>query len=518
MAAELVEDSSNISQDIIMKYDEEDDAGTSDEESSISSHEKRWYALNKSRGVTLSMLMSDGMIKPGKRVLSIDYLGRQFVADLLDNGKIKTHDNLYNTPSAWATHCKRIVNPDKKSGCGWASVKYGGKKLDTWKSIWCRKQRPHSPYSNNRSSPASVSGENGHGENGSRVSTPRGFDDSRSDSRFIDSPRSTSSPLTTYNGNNTAIKKPFFNLYCDEIQEEALNLSLHHESDENKNVITERKCFTFDKNGAKPSVKYESIGKRSLDIDPNTLVECEFFRSYGKLQPFTITITSNAVLLMDYHCHLTHSEVVGYLGGKWDSKSQHMSIRQIYPCRCRLGDKDKAPLIEEEIRRQMSHAGLSLVGWYHSHPHSQADPSLKDIGCQMSYQLKMKGSGSSYHPCLGFIVAPYDRKKIKDNSAVQAYWVMPPPENRPSDYGIPMLMKYSISQNESISEDLLSEMKKLIEFYKGSLDIVDYGEEWRDTKTYIHKIQASLSTRLPTDQSEKGSLMDFVKDLLLRSK
>lgn len=36
-------------------------------------------------------------------------------------------------------HCKRIINPDKKSGCGWASVKYKGKKLDAYKATYMRK-------------------------------------------------------------------------------------------------------------------------------------------------------------------------------------------------------------------------------------------------------------------------------------------------------------------------------------------------------------------------------------------
>lgn len=36
-------------------------------------------------------------------------------------------------------HCKRIINPDKKSGCGWASVRYKGKKLDVYKQSYLRK-------------------------------------------------------------------------------------------------------------------------------------------------------------------------------------------------------------------------------------------------------------------------------------------------------------------------------------------------------------------------------------------
>lgn len=45
---------------------------------------------------------------------------------------------VFNNPSAWAIYCKKIVNPAKKSGCGWASVKYKGKKMDYFKSVWAK--------------------------------------------------------------------------------------------------------------------------------------------------------------------------------------------------------------------------------------------------------------------------------------------------------------------------------------------------------------------------------------------
>ena len=45
---------------------------------------------------------------------------------MLPNGKIKWQgaEEEFGTPSAWATHCKRLVNPIKRSGCGWASVSW----------------------------------------------------------------------------------------------------------------------------------------------------------------------------------------------------------------------------------------------------------------------------------------------------------------------------------------------------------------------------------------------------------
>lgn len=38
-------------------------------------------------------------------------------------------------------HCKRIINPEKKSGCGWASVRYKNKKLDAIKTTYLRKRQ-----------------------------------------------------------------------------------------------------------------------------------------------------------------------------------------------------------------------------------------------------------------------------------------------------------------------------------------------------------------------------------------
>lgn len=55
------------------------------------------------------------------------FQGRRFIADLLPDGKIQMPGTkeTFTSPSAWAIHCKKQVNPHKKSGCGWASVSSG---------------------------------------------------------------------------------------------------------------------------------------------------------------------------------------------------------------------------------------------------------------------------------------------------------------------------------------------------------------------------------------------------------
>ncbi|CRL01029.1 CLUMA_CG014499, isoform A [Clunio marinus] len=91
--------------------------------------------------VTLPMLLKSGILVPGKSTMSIEYMGQKFIGDLLDDGKIKSQETetIFCSPSAWAINCKKIINPDKKSGCGWASVKYKGKKLDIYKAMYHKK-------------------------------------------------------------------------------------------------------------------------------------------------------------------------------------------------------------------------------------------------------------------------------------------------------------------------------------------------------------------------------------------
>jgi len=49
----------------------------------------------------------------------------------------------------------------------------------------------------------------------------------------------------------------------------------------------------------------------------------------GKIQPFLVSMSTNAVLVMDFHCHLTASEVVGYLAGHWDVNAHSTCSRKL---------------------------------------------------------------------------------------------------------------------------------------------------------------------------------------------
>ncbi|XP_035888103.1 MPN domain-containing protein isoform X3 [Phyllostomus discolor] len=272
-------------------------------------------------------------------------------------------------------------------------------------------------------------------------------------------------------------------------------------------------------NKIRAPVRYCMLGSRDSARNPHTLVEVTSFAAVNKFQPFNVAVSSNALFLLDgvgvscslnmssgtplpqdFHSHLTRSEVVGYLGGRWDINSQMLSVLRAFPCRSRLGDADTAAAMEEEIYQSLLLRGLSLVGWYHSHPHSPALPSLQDIDTQMDYQLRLQGSSNGFQPCLALLCSPYYSGNPGPESKISPFWVMPPPEQRPSDYGIPMDVEMAYVQDSFLTNDILHEMTLLVEFYKGAPDAVRFQEPWDPEHTCLDKLKISLAGRMPKDQ------------------
>ncbi|XP_053151664.1 MPN domain-containing protein isoform X2 [Hemicordylus capensis] len=319
------------------------------------------------RGITLRVLLKDGLIEPGEGVLSIYYLGKKFLGDLLTDGKIVWQETgqVFNSPSAWATYCKKLVNPAKKSGCGWASVKYKGQKLDQYKAIWLKKYQPH----------ASVAEE-------SLVSEGE-------EEEFAEEEEEEAKGVKSMPPDSVLAKK----LEERTRKQQCKNLPELHSTDNVKRLDNRNRV----------PVRYCNLGSRDSARNPHTLVEVTSFAALNKFQPFNVAISSNVLLLLDFHSHLTKSEVVGYLGGRWDINSQLLTVLRAFPCRSRLGDIELAAVVEEEICQNLFMRGLSLVGWYHSHPFSHPLPSLQDIDTQMDYQLKLQGTNNSFQPCLALI-------------------------------------------------------------------------------------------------------------------
>ncbi|GFS09548.1 MPN domain-containing protein [Elysia marginata] len=654
MESALPEQDKHVAAKDIEEDEEENDEEEEDSEASSSNEDeesmKKAVQALTCRKVTLMMLMEDGLIEAGESVLTIDYLGQRFEADLLPSGKIKWHgsEEEFGTPSAWALHCKRLVNPVKRSGCGWASVRYKNKKLDIWKSIWARKQRLSSSSKSPQISPglrlSSSSSQPDIAGHGPGLASPTGLRGAAGSGRLVSPPSNISTPVSNTTGslpasiasttttniaasassnsatsqlpslavsvvsngaesaptptspqlsssftpavvantNNEAVEtgsdphKATQDVPSDDVQTDpgskdqttagqdsekmaktdnlktdraktgdaqimsALTSGTVAASDNQPSSQTSP-CASFaagethspnkkakKEDGFSPRLSRElpsptpgPLPPKAILQQPVRLGEAElglqrggreeawevYHQQHQQPQPEPKRRKS------DFHCHLTKSEVVGYLGGRWDCQRQHLSIEQAFPAKCRLGDKDRSTIVEEEIRRSMRQKGMMVVGWYHSHPACPPDPSLRDLDCQMAYQLRMRGSGAIYLPCVGFILSPFEKFPPKQDSKIQAYWVMPNLEH-PTSFNIPMHVTHSIVRDVSLTEDLLADLKALCEFYSGAVDKIRLRENWGEAITYLDKVKASLRSKLPQDQLDSSTFLDYVQQLL----
>ena len=73
-------------------------------------------------------------------------------------------------------------------------------------------------------------------------------------------------------------------------------------------------------------------------------------------------------LTMDFHAHLSSCEIIGLLGGRWDSDRKVISIQQAFPCRRASGSHSGTsveldPEAEVETRDLMTAQNLTPVGW-----------------------------------------------------------------------------------------------------------------------------------------------------------
>ena len=418
---------------------EEDDpsvAGETEEDAAIGEFDD-----GKSGKLTLSTLLAEGLIEAGDGVLTIEYLGQTFKGDLLPVGKIRSQetDLTFNNPSAWAIYCKKIVNPAKKSGCGWASVKYKGKKMDHFKNLWTKlKTQREAEEAEKRAE-----------EEGARLSA--------------------------------AAKPPleFASLGSMRIRE-------HHE-----------------------------LADKQATDNLDDLVETHPWGMTGKVQPFSLSVSSSALLIVDLHTHGSVGPVCGYLAGQWDINAHNLAITHAFPCLVKdAGDEEEAVKVEYEVYNTIYSRNLTLVGWYKSCSPAlpKALPTLKDAEAQLEYQVKLLGtSDATYCPCVGLMSKPYNMQGLESDSLF--YWVVPPLESSPNEYGKPMKMSYSVVTDPCLSQDLLEQIDRVIDFGTSG---IRYHDPLAPGKTFATKLGESIIPKFPMDQDVR--LWQYVRGKILEGK
>ncbi|KAG0337215.1 Myb-like, SWIRM and MPN domains 1 [Podila horticola] len=154
--------------------------------------------------------------------------------------------------------------------------------------------------------------------------------------------------------------------------------------------------------------------------DPFRLIPLRKYNQQN-LAPFRVKVSSDAMLIMDFHSHLAETEIIGLLGGLYDEDERILFILSVFPCRslstslqCEID-----PVSDIEARSFFSSKGFVVVGWYHSHPTFEPTPSVRDIENQTDYQTMFRRHELGVEPFVGVIVSPFDPRNLSYLSEFQ---------------------------------------------------------------------------------------------------
>ncbi|CAO3600419.1 unnamed protein product [Absidia cylindrospora] len=174
----------------------------------------------------------------------------------------------------------------------------------------------------------------------------------------------------------------------------------------------------------KRSQHYYSNDDFGRGYDPFRLIPVEYYDDHYAA-PFTVEITSNSLLVMDFHSHLAHTEIIGLLGGTYETDSisggKRLVVKSVFPCKSTSTgiQCEMDPESEMKARDVFAASGYIVVGWYHSHPTFEPHPSIRDIENQTSYQTLFRHEKTGDEPFIGVIVTPYDLSIASDQSQIQ---------------------------------------------------------------------------------------------------
>mmetsp|Transcript_16752 Transcript_16752/g.34337 ORF Transcript_16752/g.34337 Transcript_16752/m.34337 type:complete len:583 (-) Transcript_16752:589-2337(-) len=266
-----------------------------------------------------------------------------------------------------------------------------------------------------------------------------------------------------------------------------------------------------------------------------SLIPCQEFTGVigavgTQAQPFSVDISDEAMLLMDFHAHLSCFEVIGYLGGDWNPEARKLCIRRAFPCKGLEGTQqtdscEMDPAAELAAKDKMDEWGLQVVGWYHSHPTFKPNPSMKDIENQENYQALFHDAETKTEPFVGMIFSPYDLRLPGKASRSETFWVQK--GGRQGAEPTPMHVRSARRPIEALpSADTKQAMKDLLGeggmAAGGALGRIQLTELWRpftnivDGKTpqggpctKLAKMRGALQHYLPdTDESD-----DFLDEI-----
>uniref|UniRef100_A0A4W4FIJ4 Myb-like, SWIRM and MPN domain-containing protein 1 n=1 Tax=Electrophorus electricus TaxID=8005 RepID=A0A4W4FIJ4_ELEEL len=177
-------------------------------------------------------------------------------------------------------------------------------------------------------------------------------------------------------------------------------------------------------------------------FDPFQLVPCKTFGE-DRQEPFRVIVCAEALLVMEVHAHVSMGEVIGLLGGSYDDEEKVLKVYAAEPCnslstglQCEMD-----PVSQTQASELLGVKGHNVVGWYHSHPAFEPNPSLRDIDTQAKYQSYFSRGGA---PFVGMIVSPYNPSNPSPTSQTTCLLVQEETETT-GTHKLPYKFEYEVS-------------------------------------------------------------------------
>ncbi|XP_063795339.1 deubiquitinase MYSM1 isoform X2 [Pseudophryne corroboree] len=200
-------------------------------------------------------------------------------------------------------------------------------------------------------------------------------------------------------------------------------------------------------------------------FDPFQLIHCSDFTE-DKQAPFRVKVSAEAMLVLDLHAHVSMAEVIGLLGGSYSEADRTIEIWAAEPCnslstglQCEMD-----PVSQTQASEALSMRGYRVIGWYHSHPAFDPNPSIRDIDTQAKYQSYFSRGGAKF---LGMIISPYNRNNPLPQSQLSCL-VISDELSEDGSYRIPYRFDVEPMSGEPHWEIVFEKTRWIIEKYRQS--------------------------------------------------
>ena len=105
---------------------------------------------------------------------------------------------------------------------------------------------------------------------------------------------------------------------------------------------------------------------------------------------------------------------------------------------------------------------------------------------------------------------------MSNESSMLCYWVVPPPDTIPVEYGRPLKMNYTVVTDPCLSQETLNHITAVVQYYLTHPSRVDFIQQFNSDTKFITKMGRTLLPKFPRDQDER--LWRYIRKLILADK